>query len=222
MPSSASTASAAVELEATARTAWWRGSGRTSLCPICSSPSRSASGVLKLLPDIANECGAIASGGRILLVSIVTSAIAQSQVLMIFPRRRPVSLAHRPRADGARRADDARRPVVGGAGVGYCEEERAMKPSPKPTWLAMAMRLQGRGHGDAGVSQSRDLEAGFDGVDPDSEVVAVGEDWRPLLVSEALAKRLRRFVLIVRRKMAVMAQDHLLAHADEIRHLPRR
>ena len=55
---------------------------------------------------IANECGAIASGGRILLVSIVTSAIAQSQVLMIFPRRPPVSLAHN------KRAMDHRRPII--------------------------------------------------------------------------------------------------------------
>jgi hypothetical protein len=62
--------------------------------------------VLKLLPDIANECGAIASGGRILLISIVTSAIAQSQVLMIFPRRRPVSLAHN------KRAMDHRCPII--------------------------------------------------------------------------------------------------------------
>ena len=55
---------------------------------------------------IANECGAIASGGRILLVSIVTSAIAQSQFLMIFPRRRPVPLAH------DKRAMDHRRPII--------------------------------------------------------------------------------------------------------------
>jgi hypothetical protein len=61
-------------------------------CPICSSPSRSASGVLKLLPDIANECGAIASGGRILLASIVTSGIAQSQALMISPAAGPCPL----------------------------------------------------------------------------------------------------------------------------------
>ena len=55
---------------------------------------------------IANECGVIASGGRILLVSIVTSAIAQSQFLMIFPRRRPVPLAH------DKRAMDHRRPII--------------------------------------------------------------------------------------------------------------
>ena len=53
---------------------------------------------------IANECGAIASGGRILLVSIVTSAIAQSQISDDFPP--PVSLAQ------DERAMDHRRPII--------------------------------------------------------------------------------------------------------------
>jgi hypothetical protein len=71
-------------------------------------------------------------------------------------------------------------------------------PSERPTWLVLAVDSGCCGHVQLSIferamvsSDPAVWEAGFDGADPESEVVLSGPDWRPLLIEAAteLARR---------------------------------